>query len=137
MSDENVEVVEELFEAIGRGEVELALQYVRSDGEWVNPDNAMEPGTRRGLDGVRTALAALRDSCADLRFDISQMVDLGDRVLVTGTFSGVGRASGARFGPQNFGSVVTLADGKVKRYQWYLDPNSPCRREAEVALWIR
>jgi ketosteroid isomerase-like protein len=122
MSEENVEVVQELFDAISRGNVDVALRYVRSDGEWVNPHNAMEPGTRRGLDGVRTALAALRDSFADLRFDIDQMDDLGDRVLVTGTFSGVGRASGVGFGPQTFGSLVTLADGKVKRYQWYLDP---------------
>jgi hypothetical protein len=51
------------------------------------------------------------------------MDDLGDRVLVTGTFSGVGRASGAAFGPQTFGSLVTLADGMVQRYQWFLDPN--------------
>jgi ketosteroid isomerase-like protein len=123
MSKENVEVVQKLFDAVGRGEIEEALRYVRSDGEWVNPENAMEPGTRRGLDGVRTALTALRDSFADLRFDISQMVDLGDRVLVTGTFSGVGRASGAGFGPQTFGSVVTLAHGKVQRYQWYLTPD--------------
>jgi ketosteroid isomerase-like protein len=123
MSQENVEVVRRLFDAVGRGDIEAALRYVRSDGEWVNPDNAMEPGTRRGLDGVRTALAALRESFADLRFDINEMHDLGDRVLVTGKFSGVGRASGAGFGPQPFGSVVTLAGGKIRRYQWYLDPD--------------
>jgi ketosteroid isomerase-like protein len=122
MSQENVEVVRKLFDAMSRGDIEGALQYGLPDSEWVNPDDAMESGTRRGLDGLRTALAALRDSFADLRFDISRMQDLGDRVLVTGTFSGVGRASGAGFGPQAFGSLVTLSDGKVQRYQWYLDP---------------
>ena len=120
MSQENVEVVRELFDAVSRDDIEAALRLVRPDGEWVNPDNAMEPGTRRGLSGVRTALIALRDSFADLRFDISEMVDLEKRVLVTGTFSGVGRTSEAAFGPQTFGSVVTLADGKVQRYEWYL-----------------
>ena len=122
MSQENVEIVQRLFDAVGRGDIEGALRYVRSDGQWVNPDNAMEPGTRRGLDGVRTALAALRDSFADLRFEFDQMDDLGDRVLVTGRFSGVGRASGAAFGPRSFGSLVTLAGGKVLRYQWFLEP---------------
>jgi ketosteroid isomerase-like protein len=121
MSQENVVVVRRLFDAVGRGDVEAALRYVRPDGEWVNPAYAMEPGTRRGLTGVRTALSALRDSFTQLRFDISQIVDLDERVLVTGTFSGVGRASEAAFGPQAFGSVVTLADGKVQRYQWYLN----------------
>jgi ketosteroid isomerase-like protein len=120
MSQENVEIVQELFDAVGRGDIEAALRLVRPDGEWANPDYAMEPGTRRGLSGVRTALTALRDSFADLRFDISGMVDLEKRVLVTGTFSGVGRTSEAAFGPQTFGSVVTLAEGKVQRYEWYL-----------------
>ena len=122
MSQENVEVVRKLFDAVGRGEIEKALGYVRADGEWVNPEYAMEPGTRRGLSGVRTALTALLDSFDALRFDIDRMVDLGDRVLVTGTFSGVGRTSGVSFGTQAFGAVLTLANGMVQRYQWYLDP---------------
>jgi ketosteroid isomerase-like protein len=121
MSQQNVEVVQKLFEAITRGDIEGALRYVRPDGEWVNPDYAMESGTRRGVSGVRTALTALRDSFTELRFDISEMVDIEDRVLVTGTFSGVGRTSDAAFGPQTFGSVVTLAGGQIRRYQWYLD----------------
>ncbi len=123
MSRENIVIVQGLFDAMGRGDIEEALRCVRSDGEWVNPDDAMEPGTRRGLDGFRTALAALRDSFAELRFEIDQMDDLGDRVLVAGTFSAVGRASGAGFGPRPFGALVTLAGGKVRRYQWYLDPD--------------
>ena len=69
---------------------------------------------------MRMALTALRDSFADLSFDIGEMIDLEDRVLVTGTFSGVGRTSDAAFGPQTFGSVVKLADGKVLRYEWFL-----------------
>ena len=116
-----VEVVQKLFDAVARGDIEGALGYVRPDGELVNPDNAMELGTRRGLTGVRIALRALRDSFAELRFDISEMVDGDDRVLVTGTFYGVGRTSEAAFGPQAFGSVVTLAGNQIQRYQWYLD----------------
>ena len=56
MSQENLEVVQKLFDAVARGDIEGALRYVRPDGEWVNPDYAMESGTRRGLNGVRTAL---------------------------------------------------------------------------------
>jgi ketosteroid isomerase-like protein len=123
MSQENVEIVQRLFGAVGRGDIEAALELVRADGEWVNPDYAMEPGTRSGAGGVRIALTALRDSFADLRFDIDRPVDLDDRVLVTGTFSGVGRASDAAFGPQPFGAVVTLTGGRVRRYEWYLDPD--------------
>ena len=45
-----------------------------------------------------------------------------EAALVTGTFSGVGRTSEAAFGTQAFGSVVTLVEGKIQRYQWYLNP---------------
>jgi ketosteroid isomerase-like protein len=120
MSQENVEVVRELFDAVARGDIDAALRLARPDGEWVNPDYAMESGTRRGLSGLRTALTAFLDSFADLSFNISEMVDLQDRVLVAGTFSGVGRGSEAAFGPQTFGSVVTLVNGKVQRYEWFL-----------------
>jgi ketosteroid isomerase-like protein len=123
MSAANVEVVQKLFEAIGRDDIEEALRYVHPDGEWVNPDYAMEPGIRRGRSGVGIAFTALRDAFAELRVDASEMVDLGDRVLVGGTFSGVGRVSDAAFGPQPFGSLITMADGQVKRYEWFLTPD--------------
>ena len=122
MSAANVEVVQKLFDAMGRDDLEEAMQYVHPDGEWVNPDYAMEPGTRRGRSGVRIALTAFRDSFAELSIDASEMVDLGDRVLVSGTFSGVGRVSNAAFGPQPFGFLVTMADGLIKRYEWFLTP---------------
>ena len=127
MSRENVVIVQELFEAMGRGDVEAALRLARPDAEWVNPEYAMEPGTRRGLSGVGTALTMLRDSFADLHFDITEMLALEDRVLVAGTFSGVGRTSNAAFGPQTFGSVVTLADGRVQRYEWFLSADEAQR----------
>ena len=120
MSQENVEIVLGLFDAARRGDMEAALRLMSPDAEWVSPANAMEPGTRSGLSGVRTAFEALRDSFGELRYDIRETVDLGDSVLLTGTFSGVGRTSGAAFGPQTFGAVVTLAGGKVQRYEWYL-----------------
>jgi ketosteroid isomerase-like protein len=128
----NVEVVRELFDAVGRGDLETALRLARPDGEWVNPDYAMEPGTRRGLSGLRMALSALRDSFDDLSFEISQTIDLDDRVLVTGTFSGTGRTSGAAFGPQVFGAVVTFVDGKIRRYEWYLSAEE-ARRSAGLS----
>jgi ketosteroid isomerase-like protein len=131
MSEKNVKVVQKLFDAVARGDTEEALGYVRPDGEWVNPDYAMEPGTRRGQSGVRIALTALQDSFAQLRFDISEMVDTDDRVLVIGTFSGVGRTSDAAFGPQTFGAVLTLTDNQIQRYQWYLDPEE-ARRAASL-----
>ena len=40
MSKENVEMVQELFQAVGRGDIEAALRLVHPDGEWVNPDYA-------------------------------------------------------------------------------------------------
>ena len=81
----------------------------------------MEPGTRPGLSGVRIALIAFQDAFAEVSFD-GMIVDLDDRVLVTGTFSGVGRSSGAGFTYQPVGVVMTLVESRVQRYQWFLSP---------------
>jgi ketosteroid isomerase-like protein len=57
-----------------------------------------------------------------LRIDPQRIVDLGDRVVVTGVFSGRGRSSGAQFEPQPFGFLVTLRDGQMIRYEWFTGP---------------
>ena len=53
MSQENVEFVQDGFSALGRGDFESFLAMLGQEVEWVNPAYAIEPGTRRGIDGFR------------------------------------------------------------------------------------
>jgi ketosteroid isomerase-like protein len=56
VTDQDIQTVEALLAAFGRGDVEAMLDLIHPDGEWVNPDYAIEPGTRRGREEIRRAI---------------------------------------------------------------------------------
>jgi ketosteroid isomerase-like protein len=58
------------------------------------------------------------DAFEDLRIDVDRLVEVDERVVATGHFSGRGRESGAEFTPQPFGLVLTFRAGKLTRYEW-------------------
>jgi len=56
VTDQDIETVEALLAAFRRGDVEAMLDLNQPDAEWVNPDYAIEPGTRRGREEIRRAI---------------------------------------------------------------------------------
>ncbi len=93
------------------------------DVEYVNPPDAVEPGTRRGHDGWRAALASLRDGLGPgASVEILELDVRGEKVFThsrvrTGTESGLEVAAPA------LGSVWTVRDGVVHRLEWRWDPD--------------
>ena len=122
MTSRNVEQLKEGFRAMERGDVEAIVALAHPDVEFVNPDTALEPGTRHGPDGLRAGMAGILEAFEDLRFDYERIVDLDDRVVAIGTFLGRGRGSGMELPPAPFAVVVTLRDGKMARYEWFASP---------------
>jgi ketosteroid isomerase-like protein len=106
-----------------RGDVETLVAGAAENVEYVNPDYALEPGTRHGPDGTRIALRNMLEAFDDLRWDIESLEERGDRVIATGTFTGRGKASGVAFDPQPFGVVVTFRDDEVIRFEWFNRPD--------------
>ena len=122
MSERTVEQVMEGFRAMGRGDVEAIVALADPDVEFVNPDTALEPGTRHGPEGLRAGMAAFLEAFRDLRFDFDRVVDMDDRVVVTGTFRARGRGSGMELPAAPYAVVVTQRDGKLVRYEWFNTP---------------
>ncbi len=118
MSQESVEVVQDGFRALARGDFESFLALLDQDVEWVNPPYAVEPGTRQGIGEFRVALDRLRASFGDIRPEVLEMIEAGDGVLVVGRWRGEGTGSGVPM-EATFSSVVTVQDGKVVRYEWF------------------
>ena len=56
MTDRDIQTVEAILEAYRRGDVDALLDLNHPDAEWVNPDYAIEPGTRRGRAEIRRAI---------------------------------------------------------------------------------
>ena len=115
MSRENVEVVRAIYEAWSDNR--SAAPFIERDLEYINPPEAVEPGTRIG----RKYLAAVRDVYPDFRIQTEQFIDAGDDVVVMATIRGRGLRSQA-VAEQRQAYVWTLRNGKAIRFRWFNDP---------------
>ena len=118
------------FRAMERGDVEAIVALAHPDVEFVNPDTALEPGTRHGLDGLRGGMAAFLEAFEDLRFEYDRIVDMENCVAVTGTFKARGRGSGMELPDAPFAVVVTQRDGKLCATSGSTRPRKPCAPRA-------
>ncbi len=78
MSEANVELVRRIHERWD-GDESLA-ELIAEDLEYVNPEYAVEPGTRIG----RAAFGSVRETYPNFAFRADRYVDAGDKVVVLG-----------------------------------------------------
>ena len=117
---ENVRIVRRLYAAWNASDVETALSLLDPAVEWVNPDYAVEPGTRRGHEGFVTVLRNLDSSFDSYGHVLGEVVDLGDRLLWHTVFHARGRDSGAQVDVAEQ-HLWTLRDGKIVELRWFHD----------------
>jgi ketosteroid isomerase-like protein len=82
MSQENVEVVRQIYSSWAPGSSPASSNLLHPDIEWVNPRDALEPGTRRGLEAFTSITDELDDTIRDFRMEVERCIDAGDRVVV-------------------------------------------------------
>jgi len=115
MSRENVELVRALYESLAaNGTID---DFVTDDFEYVNPPDAVEPGTRAGHASYRAVL----EIYPDFHVEPERFFDLGDEVLVIGIARGTG-ASGVEL-RSRFGFLWTIRDGRAVRFEWFTNPD--------------
>jgi ketosteroid isomerase-like protein len=118
----NVQRVRQALLAMERGDVDAVVAQAHPDIEFVNPPYAIEPGTRHGVEGFKTGLGNMLEAFEELRFDSQRVIDLGDRVVAVGRWTGRGRGSSYKFDPQPYAFLVTLHEGQIIRYEWFALP---------------
>jgi ketosteroid isomerase-like protein len=124
---QNVERMMEGLRAMERGDLDAIIAMADPEVEFVNPEHALEPGTRHGHDGLRVGLGAMLEVFEDLRFEPERVVENEDHVVAFGSFRARGRGSGMVVGPATFAVLATLRDGKMVRYEWFLDAEEALR----------
>jgi ketosteroid isomerase-like protein len=122
VSQENVDVVRRIYAVWAKEGSPVRSGLLDPNIEWVNPPDAVEHGTHRGLDAFAGAVDAVSDTFEGVGVDIDEILDAGDRVVVLATLRGRGRGSGADV-ERRQGYVWTLRDGKVIRFQWFNNPD--------------
>jgi hypothetical protein len=113
------------LEAGSRGNDDLALLFYEPDVEFRLISEV--PGTL-GLaesyhnhQGYIDAWRDYREESDDLRFDIEQMVDLGDRIAIRGSLVGRGRRSGIEIADRQGHVFYVSPRGLVARVDLYRD----------------
>jgi ketosteroid isomerase-like protein len=81
MSRENVEIAHRVLEAWNRRDAEAILELADPEIEYVNPPEAVEPGTRQGHEGLVAVLRSQWDFLVDgAQVEIERTYDRGDDV---------------------------------------------------------
>ena len=118
--DTDILVVERIIAAFRRGDVEAMLDLNHPEAEFVNPDYAIEPGTRRGREEVAQAIGRLREFFDDVEVESIQRTPDG-RILVISRVRtrGLGGSPGIE---ERTGTLYTIRDGLLLRYEWFRSP---------------
>ena len=124
MSQENVEAFKRGIRAANRRDLSALLEVMDPEVEWhpvLQVSVAGEATVYRGHRGIQEMLRDADDVWSELRYELSEIQDLGDRIVAIGNIRARGKESGAVV-EVPFGFVVDFNDGKAIRISDYLDP---------------
>ena len=123
MSQENVEAFKRVFQAGDRRDVEAVLEALDPAVEWRPAMSVLLGGKAtvyRGYEGVREYFRERAELLPAWHHDVSEIRDLGDRILAIGLIRARGRESGAEI-ESPLGYVTDFTSGKATQVRGYLD----------------
>ena len=96
MSQENVETIRAVWEAINQGDLDAATAHLPADfvADW-SASLAPESGVYRGRDEIRRAFVWTTESWSELEYFEDEIIDAGDQVVRVGGVRARGKGSGA------------------------------------------
>jgi ketosteroid isomerase-like protein len=118
----NVELVRSIYAAWGHGDFN-STGWADPEIEYVNPEGAVEPGTRRGIDEFARAVQSVFDGWSTWRMEPERFESAGDQVAVVLRYTARGRSSGVTVEGRE-SALWTVHDGRVVRYAWFDDPEA-------------
>jgi ketosteroid isomerase-like protein len=118
MAEANAEIVRRFYEAWTRDDLPGPIDLLDPEVEYVNPEGAIEPGTRRGLDEFTKANQKVLDAWDYWRCEIESLTEIDDKVVAVVHYRTRGRGSGVEIEGRE-SALWTLRDGKVTRYAWF------------------
>jgi ketosteroid isomerase-like protein len=124
MSQQNMRTFERGALAFNRGDIDAILESFHPEVEWHAVFQVMFGGAAtvcRGREDVRAYVQELSEGLTQMRLQLDEFRDLGERLIVIGRLEGRGRASGAVIdAPIVF--VADYKEGLIFRMAEYLDP---------------
>jgi ketosteroid isomerase-like protein len=120
MSAASVDVVRNIYDAFGRGDVPAILAALGEDIEWHAPENLPHGGEFRGRDAVGRFFAGIGENWQDLTLEIEDLLSGDERVVVLARIRGELRATGEQTG-YTAAHAWTVRDGTPVRFDEYVN----------------
>ena len=125
MSQENIELVRRITEAVDRGDLDGAVTIANPPPEFEFDPSTWFPqadllGVQRGPDGLRRVLEPFLSEFDDLHVELRELLDAGDQVFAGATVRGSGKHSGVEASMDLWG-VWTFREGRAVRWQGFMD----------------
>jgi ketosteroid isomerase-like protein len=121
MSRQNVELARQLHDAFNRRDTETFLGLLDPNVEWVPMMARLEGVVYRGRAEVERWLVGLERDWVDLRTDPREFRDLGDTVLILGSWHARARSSGLVLDSERGAWVAHIREGLVTRQETFTD----------------
>jgi ketosteroid isomerase-like protein len=122
----NGDYVREFAEAWNRGELDRFIDDADPDFEWIAAREHPDALTNRGIDATAEYLRDWLQTMPDLKIEIEELVEAGDRVLAVMRMTGTGAGSGA-LTEVRMAMISTFRDGMPLRTEEFLDPEEARR----------
>jgi uncharacterized protein len=118
----NTELVKKIYECFGSGDVEGMLERFSDDISWETPkvDNAAYSGARLGKEAVGEFFGMLAESETFTKFEPTEFIAEGDKVVVLGRSEANVTATGKTFSTE-WVHVMNVGDGKVTAFKEFFD----------------
>jgi ketosteroid isomerase-like protein len=124
MSQGNVEVVRQAYDAWNRRDFDRVLEVLDPQIEWTFAGGAVTglgiDSTYHGHDGVRRFWETFIEPWERISIEVEEMRTVGDRVVALVRFRAIGRGSGVKL-DEPFAHVLTFRGSHVIRFEAFVD----------------
>jgi len=122
MTEGNLDVVRQGYEAFGRGDINALLESLDEHVHWKTPGppELATSGNRTGRQEVAGFFASVNQLFDIQRFEPREFIARGDLVVVLGSETAVARSTGKVI-DLDWVHVFTLQNGKVAAFQEFFD----------------
>jgi ketosteroid isomerase-like protein len=123
MSKGNVELVQNLYAAFGKGDIPALMDSMTADIDWFSGGRTSDYpgfGPRKGKAQVKEFFDIVAENNEFSHFSPQEFYAVDDKVFVLGNYEMTLRKSGKKFA-SDWVHVYTIKDGKVAGFREFLD----------------
>ena len=129
----NAQLATEMVAAYQQGDEESLVSVVDPQIEIHGEAGLLNSGTYHGLEGFQHWTAAWEDAWEDSRYEITQMSEVGDDLVVAAVrVTGTGKGSGVPM-KAVYGWLWEFRNGKAVRFHTYVEHDTAIRRAQQLA----